>query len=126
MRGAVSNFFFSGISGDGICSNEATKILGKREAHFVKSFSLPHCRWWTKGRHEQLRFVRKQIGEPLCPIDSIDHGSIRFNRGVSSFWKKNERERERKRGEEGFVRGTKCCCHGGLEGAGEASIRSVH
>lgn len=71
------------------------KSWKKREVHFVKSFSLAHCRWWTKGRHEQLRFVRKQIGEPLCPIDSIDR---RSNRGASSFGEEREREREKRFG----------------------------
>lgn len=70
------------------------KSWKKREVHFVKSFSLAHCRWWTKGRHEQLRFVRKQI-EPLCPIDSIDR---RSNRGASSFGEEREREREERFG----------------------------
>ena len=88
------------------------KSWKKREVHFVKSFSLAHCRWWTKGRHEQLRFVRKQIGEPLCPIDSIDR---RSNRGASSCGE--ERERERERGRNGLVRELS---RRRFEGAGEA------
>lgn len=61
-----------------------------------------------KGRHEQLRFVRKQIGEPLCPIDSIDRRRIDPIQSRAFFVWRGTRER-----------GTGVVV---TEGAGEASI----
>lgn len=52
---------------------------------------------------EQLRFVRKQIGEPLCPIDSIDRRVDRSDWGFLRLVRSDEG-------------GSRC-----REGAGEAS-----
>lgn len=80
---SFSLFFFSGISKDSlpvkkerragqddIWWKKATKILGEGKSGGTRREKFPsfcHCRWRTKGRHEQLRSARKQIGECLCP-----------------------------------------------------------
>lgn len=66
------------------------------------------------GGHQQLRFVRKQIGEPLCPIDSIDRRVDRSD--WASFVSRGTREREGGGGRDALESLSR-----GFEGAGEAS-----